>query len=80
MYYSALKLKYSPSIFKHNKGEKKYEPLNNSHNNFHRNYTNGMFLQIQKFRSIYGSCVLQRQQNHWLRWWGGEGALVQALT
>ena len=25
LYYSALKLKYSPSILKHNKGEKKYE-------------------------------------------------------
>ena len=23
---------------------------------------------------------MQRQQNHWLRWWGGEGALIQALT
>ena len=30
----------------------KYASFNNSHNNFHRNYTNGMFLQIQKFRSI----------------------------
>ena len=52
MYYSALKLKYSPSILKHNKGEKKYESSNNSHNNFHRNYTNGMFLQIKTFRSM----------------------------
>ena len=40
-YYTILKLKYSPSILKHNKGEKKYPWLNNSHNNFHRNYTNG---------------------------------------
>ena len=30
----------------------KYASFNNSHNNFHRNYMNGMFLQIQKFRSI----------------------------
>ena len=59
LYYSALQLKYSPSVLKHNKGKKKYESLNSSHNNFHRNYTNGMFLQIQNFRSIYGSCVLQ---------------------
>ena len=36
--YSILKLKYSPSILKHNKGWKKYTSLNNSHyNNFYRN-------------------------------------------
>ena len=51
LYYSILKLKNSPSILKHNKGFKKYALLNNSHNNFHRNYTNGIFLQIHVFRS-----------------------------
>ena len=44
LYYSILKLKYSPSILKHNKGEKKYALLNNSHNNCHRNYTNQILL------------------------------------
>ena len=52
LYYSILKLKYSLSISKHNKGEKKYASLNNSHNNCHRNNMNGIFLQIQMFRSI----------------------------
>ena len=40
LYYSVLKLKYSPSHLKNNKGWKKYASLNNSHNNCHRNYTN----------------------------------------
>ena len=52
LYYSILKLKYRPSIIKHNKGLKKCALLNNSHNNCHRNYTNGIFLQIHMFRSI----------------------------
>ena len=52
LYYSILKLKYSLSISKHNKGEKKYASLNNSHNNCHRNNMNGIFLQLQMFRSI----------------------------
>ena len=43
LYYSTLKLKYSLSILKHNKGQKKYASLNSSHNNCHRNYTNGFF-------------------------------------
>ena len=38
-------IKYSPYILKHNKGPTKYASFNNSHNNCHRNYTNG-------FRSI----------------------------
>ena len=38
LYYSILTLKYSPSIFKHNKGWKKYALLNKGHNNCHRNY------------------------------------------
>ena len=37
LYYSILKLKYSPSILKHNNGLKKYASLNKSHNNCHRN-------------------------------------------
>ena len=41
LYYSILKSKYSPSILIYNKGLKKYVSLNNSHNNCHRNYTNG---------------------------------------
>ena len=57
LYYSALKLKYSPSILKHNKGEKKYESLNNSHNNFHRNYTNDL-------------CVLQDARHELLFFFG----------
>ena len=61
LYYSMLKLKYSPSIFKHNKGYKKYALLNNSHNNCHRNYTNGIFLHYTHFQincSLHptGSC------------------------
>ena len=40
LYYSILKLKYSPSISKHNKGWKKYALLNNGHNNCQRNYMN----------------------------------------
>ena len=52
LYYSILKLKYSPSILKHKKGLMKYASLNNSHNNFHSNYTNRMFLQKHMFGSI----------------------------
>ena len=52
LYYSTLKLKYRPSIRKHNKCWKKGASLNNSHNNCHRNYMNGIFLQIHMFRSI----------------------------
>ena len=52
LYYSILTLKYRPSILKHNKGLKKYASLNNSHNNCHRNYTDGMFVEIYTFRSI----------------------------
>ena len=42
LYYSILKLKYSPSILKQN----------NSQNNWHSNYTIRMFLQKHMFRSI----------------------------
>ena len=53
LYYSILKLKiYSPSILRHNKGEKKYVSLNNSDNNCHRNYTDVIILQIHMFRSV----------------------------
>ena len=39
----------------------KYASFNDSHNNFHRNYTNGIFLQIRKFRSIDRSlCPTER--------------------
>ena len=62
LYYSMLKLKYIPSILKHIKGQKKYVSFNKSHNNFHRNYANGIFLQVHMFRSIDQSlgnlCVL----------------------
>ena len=51
LYYSILKLKYSPSILKHNKGEKKCVLLSKSHSNCHRNYTNWILL-IHMFRSI----------------------------
>ena len=51
LYYSILILKYSPSILKHNEGEKKYASLSNSHNNCHRNYTNQILL-VHMFRSI----------------------------
>ena len=52
LYYSIVKFKCSPSNLKHNKGNKKYALLNNSHNNCHRNYTNEIFLQIHMFRSV----------------------------
>ena len=42
LYYSTLKLKRSPSILKHNKGEKKYASFNNRHHNCHRNYMNNI--------------------------------------
>ena len=42
LYYSTLKLKRSPSILKHNKGEKKYASFNNRHDNCHRNYMNNI--------------------------------------
>ena len=66
--YSALKLKFSPSILKHNKGEKKYESLNKSHNNFHRNYTNDL-THVMNYCSSLGIFMhqgrrTQRQQNH----------------
>ena len=62
LYYSTLKLKYRPSIIKHNKGLKKCALLNNSHNNCHRNYTNGIFLQIHNMTCSDQSinlCILQ---------------------
>ena len=37
LYYSIIKLKYSPSILEHNNGLKNYASLNKSHNNCHRN-------------------------------------------
>ena len=37
LYYSTLKLKYRPSILKHNKGKKKFASLNNSNNNKNNN-------------------------------------------
>ena len=37
LYYSIIKLKYSPSILQHNNGLKNYASLNKSHNNCHRN-------------------------------------------
>ena len=51
LYYSILKLKYSPFIFKAQQRliERCFV---NSQNNCHRNYTNGIFLQIHMFRSI----------------------------
>ena len=54
LYYSILKLKYSPPIKKkHNKqGKNKYASFNNSNNNFHKNYMNWVFLQRHRFRSI----------------------------
>ena len=45
LYYSILKLKYSPSISKQNKCSMKYASLNHSHNNCQSNYTNRIFLQ-----------------------------------
>ena len=52
LYYSTLKLKYSPSILKHKKDYKKYASFNNSHDNCHIIYTNGIFLHIHMFRLI----------------------------
>ena len=49
LYYSILKLKYSPSISKHKKCSVKYASLNNSHYNCHSNYTNKLFLQKRMF-------------------------------
>ena len=45
LYYSLLKLKYTPSIVKHKKEKKKFVSLNNSHNNSHRNHTNRTFFK-----------------------------------
>ena len=60
LYYSVLKLKYShcPCILhcKAQQRRKKCVLLSNSHNNCHRNYTKGIFLQIHMFsRSIFAS-------------------------
>lgn len=61
LYYSTLKLKFSPSILIHNKGWKKYASLNNSRDKCHRNYTNRLDMstntRIQINRSIF--CVLR---------------------
>ena len=54
LYYSLLKLKYSPSIYlKHKKNKNKYASFNNSH----RNFMNRVFYQ-KIFKSIV-LCVLQ---------------------
>ena len=52
LYYSILKLKYSPSISKHKKCSVKYASLNNSHYNCHSNYTKSILLQKHMFWSI----------------------------
>ena len=54
---SILKLKSSPSIFRHNEGLKKYASLNNSHNNNYcdKSYMIRIFLQKHKDQSIYQS-------------------------
>ena len=49
LYYSILKLKYSPFISKHKKCSVKYASLNNSHYNCHSNYTNRILLQKHMF-------------------------------
>ena len=51
--YSILKLKYSPSILRHNM----YGTLNNSHSNCHRNCTNRIFLQKHMDQMI-NLCIL----------------------
>ena len=71
LYYSILKLKYSPFIFKAQQRliERCFV---NSQNNCHRNYTNGIFLQIHMFRSI-DLCIL-RDACHELFWIFGDSS------
>ena len=57
LYHSILKLQYSPSILRHNNG-KKYASLNNSHNNCHRNYMNGIFYKYTSSDRSMDLCVL----------------------
>ena len=52
LYYSILKLKYSLSISKHNKGWKIYALLSNSHNATEITWTGQIFLQTHMCRSI----------------------------
>ena len=52
LFHSTLKLKYGAFIFKAQQRLKEICIVNNSHNNYHRNYTNGKFLQMHMFRSI----------------------------
>jgi len=51
--YSILKLRYSPSILRHNM----HGTLNNSHSNCHRNYTNRISLQKHMDQMI-NLCIL----------------------
>ena len=67
LYYSIVKFKCSPSNLKHNKGNKKYALLNNSHNNCHRNYTNETFLQIHMFRSV-NQYLWMHAMNYFASW------------
>ena len=70
LYYSLLKLKYTPSIVKHKKEKKKFVSLNNSHNNSHRNHTNRTFFK-NILRSINLSLHLTgRIPQIILRLWG----------
>ena len=58
LYYSIMKLKYRPFVLKNNKGWQKYSSSNNSHyNNYHRNYTNRIFLQ-QHMGRLINLCML----------------------
>ena len=52
LYYSILKLNYSPSISKRKKCSVKYASLNNSHYNCHSNCTNRILPQKHMFWSI----------------------------
>ena len=68
--YSLLKLKYTPSIVKHNKGKKEICVINNSHKNSHRNHTKRTFLK-NILRSINLSLHLTgRIPQIILRLWG----------
>ena len=49
LYYSILKLKYGPSVLKHNEGGKIYASLNNSYNATEMTRTGRIFLQTHMF-------------------------------
>ena len=66
LYYSTLKLKFSPSILKHNKGWKKYASLTNIHNNCKKHYANKPVRYFYKIINIHNFsdqsinlCILQ---------------------